>query len=356
MQTSKDLVVVLPNWIGDAVMATPMLRALRRTFTPEHRIVGVMKPYVAAVFEGEPWFDEIVLHDRDGRRGGLKLGALIHHFRASRPDTMIVMASSWRFGWLALLSGARRRIGYRRNFRGWMLTHAIPFSYTRDDGSTLSVVEQYLELAYAVGCAAEPTNCELHVTAEDEAGADLIWNNLGFGGRDRVVALNPGNTNGQARNWSGEKFVALARRVVDMAPDLRVLFLCGPAEREVASRLASEAAHPRIVSMADQDMRLGVTKAVLRRAHVLVTGDHGLRHIAGGFETPTVCLEGPMNGEQTNNGNPLETRVRLGLSCQPCHKRDCPLGHNRCMVDLSLDMVLPAVVRALSPRPLLHVA
>jgi len=356
MQASTDIVVVLPNWIGDAIMATPMLRALRKQFAPRQRLIGVMRPYVAAIFEDEPWFDEVVLQDREGRRGGMRLMPLIRHFRARRPETMVVLASSLRFGVLALLSGARRRIGYRRNLRGWMFTHPISFSLSRENGRKTTVIEQYLDLAYALGCPEESPTPELNVSPIDEAGADQVWANLGFTSRHRVIAINPGGANGTSRNWDPDRFVLLAQQIADLSPDLRVLMMCGPAERELAERVTAQANRPQIRSMAGQDMRLGVTKAVLRRATALVSGDHGLRHIAGVFATPTVCLEGPMDGERTGNGNPYETRVRVELPCMPCNRQECPLGHKQCMTDLTIDLVMPAVVQALSPKPLLHVA
>jgi len=88
----------------------------------------------------------------------------------------------------------------------------------------------------------------------------------------------------------------------------------------------------------------------------LVTGDHGLRHIAGAFATPVVCLEGPMDGERTYSGNPYETRVHVDLPCMPCNKQECPLGHKRCMTDLTVEHVFASVVQTLSPKSILHVA
>lgn len=356
MEGTGDIVVVMPNWIGDVVMATPLLRALRRRFSPRQKLVGVMRPYVASVLANEPWFDEVILQDRRGQRGGLRFWPLAKRLRASRPDTVILLASSLRFGLLAWLSGARRRVGYRRNLRGWTLTHSYELTDRREDGSKSNVVEQYLALGYAVGCEPELPQPELTVSAEDEAGADLVWNNLGFAPRHRVVALNPGSTNGSARNWEPARLAELARRLVESHGDVRVLVLCGPSERETADQIAGLVDRPQVRTMSQQDMRLGVTMACLRRATALVTGDHGFRHIAAAFGTPTVCLEGPIDGEWTYSYNPYEIRVRADLPCMPCGKLECPLGHKRCMSDLTVDRVYAAVVERLAPRRLMQVA
>lgn len=355
MDATNDIVVVMPNWVGDSIMAIPMLEALKSRFARERRLVGVMRPHIAELFDGEPWFDEVTPQDRQGRRGGLTFWQLVQHFRQRPPDMMFLLASSWRFAGLALLSGAKRRVGFRRNLRSWTLTHAVPFALRDEEGRPRTPIDQYLALAQAVGCEPETLTPRLGVTEEDDAGADLVWANVGFSPRQRVVMINPGGMEGTARNWAPSNFAALARRVVGKSPDLAVLVLCGPAERELADRVVAEANHPLIKSMARQDMRMGVTKAIVRRAALMVTGDHGLRHVAAAYATPTVCLEGPFDAAQNFSGNPDEVRVSVDLPCRPCNRHECPLGHRRCMTDLTVERVFASLERLLSPRPFLHV-
>src|SRR5262249_6282330 len=118
-----NIAVFLPNWVGDAVMATPAVRALRRHF-PAARLVGVLRPYVAGVLEGAPWLDAQILLDTRGpwsRRWPAAALALRRH----RPDLAILFPNSFRSAIVARLGGCKRRVGYARSARGWLLTDRL---------------------------------------------------------------------------------------------------------------------------------------------------------------------------------------------------------------------------------------
>jgi heptosyltransferase-2 len=340
--------VFLPNWVGDVVMATPTLRALRKRIGPGGRLVGVMRPYVSQVLAGTQWLDAELHYDPRSRDAELRGGALVQRLRDARLDVVVLLTNSLRTGWLAKQSGAPRRIGYAYGLRGLLLTERLqaPWRGRKWFGAKryvpTSALDSYLRLAYAFGCEPESPQMELATTAEDEAAADAAWTALGLPEGRKVVVFNSGGAFGAAKLWPTEYFAELARSVV-RDTDCSVLIICGPAERDLAREVIRQAAAPRVVSLADRPLSIGLSKACVRRARLMVTTDSGPRHFAAAFGVPVVTLFGPTHIKWSENHFPQAIHLQHELPCGPCQKRVCPLGTHQCMRDLKPDQILIAV-------------
>jgi heptosyltransferase-2 len=127
----------------------------------------------------------------------------------------------------------------------------------------------------------------------------------------------------------------------------RVIVNCGPKERELAREIAKLADSEKVVSLADFDVPLGLSKAVIRRSRLLVTTDSGPRFFAVAFDRPVVSLFGPTSPAATPTSYARETTLSLALECQPCMERQCPLVHHNCMRELSVEQVYQAALRYL---------
>jgi heptosyltransferase-2 len=347
--------VFLPNWIGDVVMATPALRALRNHLGPHAHLVGVVRPYVAEVLAGQPWLDELIVYAKHPRPHESSGRAATDRLRAAKLDQILLLTNSFRTAWMAWRSGAPRRVGIRGEGRGWLLTHGIAQPTHASTGMPWASIVTYLHLVEAVGCPAEPPRLELATTEMDELAADVVWQRLGLDGDD-VVVFNTGGAFGSAKNWPVEHFVELARRIV-ADRNYRVLVNCGPKERDSAREIVALADDRRVVSLAEErDLPIGLTKACIRRARLLVTTDSGPRYLGIAFERPVVTLFGPTDPRMVETHYERETCLSLGLDCQPCMKRVCPLGHHRCMRDLTVDRVYAAVATHLEAARMEHVA
>ena len=346
--------IFLPNWIGDAAMATPTLRALRAKF-PEARLVGIMRPYVADVLAGTPWLDEQILYEPKSDDPSQRGIALVRRLRRERLDTIVLLTNSARTALLAWISGARERIGYARNLRGFLLTRKL--QPPRQDGRYVPapVLDYYLELAYALGCPIESPRLELATLPDDERRAEQVWRRLRLPGGQDVVMLNTGGAFGSAKLWPTGYFSVLAGRIATQL-DKTVLVLCGPQERELAKAIVAGAAHPRVTSLADETPSIGLSKACIRRARLMVSTDSGPRHFAAAFDVPVITLFGPTHIAWSENHYQRATHLQLELDCVPCQRRTCPLGHHRCMVDLSVDRVYAAVAEELALGDRSHVA
>jgi heptosyltransferase-2 len=326
--------VFVPNWIGDAVMATPAIAALRDRF-PEARLVGVAKPYVAGLFDGAPWFDECIPFDRSM----VDLLRVSRRLRSARVDLAVLFPNTIRSALAASLGRCRRRIGYDRRGRGWMLTDRL--SAATDDRGGLKpspVLDAYNALVRVVG--AEPDRrLQLFTTPADEFAADAVWRSTGLSRCRRVVCLNPGAAFGSSKYWSVESFASLAWRL--SARGYGVLVLCGPGEREMARQIAAQAGCERVHSLADASLSLGLTKACIRRCNLLVTTDSGPRHFAAAFDRPVVTLFGPTHIAWTETNHAKATHLQKAVPCGPCQQRTCHLDH-RCMTMLTPDEVFAA--------------
>jgi heptosyltransferase-2 len=327
-----NLAVFCPNWIGDAVMATPALRALRQHFAGG-RIIGVCKPYVASVLDGSPCFDRLLFLDSRGPLGH-RWPAVAWQLRREAVELAVLFPNSFHAALVAWLGGCRRRIGYNRYARGLLLTDAL--EPIRDERGRLlpsPVIDAYNLLAEAAGTPQPSYQMELFTTPRDEAAADAVWQQSALTASAEVVCLNPGAAFGAAKHWPVASFVHLAQSLADRR-GCGVLVLCGPAERDLARQIAIQARRPTVHSLADQPLALGLTKACLRRAALLVTTDSGPRHIAAAFDRPVLTLFGPTHIAWTETYHAKSVHLQKQVPCGPCQLRVCPVDH-RCMRELT---------------------
>jgi len=336
--------VILPHWIGDAVMATPMLRSLAAHVRGRGRIIGVMRPVIAELLAGTPWVDEVVPYDRARARHDPTVGyrGVIRRLRESGVDMAVIAPNSFSSAALAFAAGARRRVGHVGHWRRLLLTDVAAASA---DGP-LPPPASFMELAVAAGADRGSLDVELATTASEEQRAAQVVGEL-FGPLAAsanpdgpLVILNDNGAHGPARTWGIDKSAGLARWLTERIPGCRVLVHCGPGDRASAREVADRAALPTVRSLADvPDLPIGLSKALFRRAALAVSSDSGPRHIAAAFEVPTVALVGPVDARFGRSDAVRCTELRVDLPCSPCNEPVCPLKHHDCMRLLTVEEV-----------------
>lgn len=335
----KRIAVFLPNWIGDVVMATPAINALWEGLA-RGSLVAVGRPYVRAVIDGSPWFDDFV--DADPNHWWATAKTL----KSMKCASAVLFPNSFRSGLIAWLAGIPKRVGYARNGRNLMLTDAVQAIRDRRGKFVPSpVMDSYNRLAARLGVT-PGHRMRLFTMAADEAAADRVWKQLRLSRHREVVALNPGAAFGAAKFWPVEHFAELARQLIDRR-ESGVLVLCGPNERELARQIVVTANRPGVVSLAEFEPSIGLTKAAVRRCDLLVTTDSGPRHFAAAFGRPVVTLYGPTHQEWTTTYFAAEINLQKTVPCGPCQQRVCHLDH-RCMTTLLPGEVFAAAARLLS--------
>jgi heptosyltransferase II len=306
-----------------------------------------MRPYVADVLAGTSWLDERLFYKPGAKDRDLRAWSLTQKLRARKPDAVLMFTNSLSTGLLAWMSGAKERIGYVRYGRGPLLTTKLYHPRKGREWLPTPGIDAYLQLAYAMGCEWESPQMEVATTDQDERAADAIWQKYQLPAGQQVVVLNSGGAFGAAKLWPTEYFGELAGRIA-RERGLAVLVNCGPSEKGIATEIAHLANHPRVVSLATEEVPIGLTKACIRRSRLLVTTDSGPRFFGVAFGVPTISLFGPTHIAWSRTHAGHEICLSKPVPCGPCMKRVCPLSHHRCMRDLTVAEVLAAVDRQIA--------
>lgn len=350
--SADRVLIVIPNWVGDVVLATPALAALRARFASA-TISLLCRGYVGDVLAGGGWGDE-VLHWPAGK--GLRREWAWLRFartlRAARFDLAILLTNSFRSALAVWLAGVPRRVGFARDGRGWMLTHKLwPL---KQDGRFVpaSVHESYLDLAAAVGAAPDSEALRLGVTPEQEAAADQLKHHYGLDRGGAYAVINPGAAFGAAKCWLPERFAEVCDGLADRF-GLRSVLVGAAGEAELLRQIADRA-RADVTCCTSPGTTLGSLKALVRDAALLVCNDTGPRHYGIAFDVPTVTVFGPTHQAWTDVPGANEQRLQVPVPCGPCQLRTCPLDH-RCMTSVSSAMVLGAAERLLRQRGVLPV-
>lgn len=344
MSKQQRIGIFLPTWVGDVVMATPTLRALRHGF-PEAELVGVMRPVISDLLAGTTLLNGQVLFDKKRRPGLPNRLGLIGALRAAKLDALVLLTNSLWTAAVAGLAGVPRIVGYNRDARGWFLSDklAVPQGDKTQKSPAIPTIDYYLRLAEYLGCDVGDRSSQLAVTGDESHMADELWSSCHFDLDTPTVVINSNSATDQARIWPAAKVQELAKRLATERA-YQVLLHCGPAERELANRLAKEVNHPAVASMGcAKDLPIGLTKAVLARAAAVVSTDSGPRHIAVALNRPVISLFGPTDPGGTRTYNLTETILAVDLPCRPCYAKSCPLKHGQCMQDLEVKSVIQAI-------------
>jgi heptosyltransferase-2 len=212
-------------------------------------------------------------------------------------------------------------------------------------------MDAYNRLVMRAGCADPGHRMELFTSTGDEAAADAVWYQNDFTRYPEVICLNPGAAFGSAKCWPVDSFASLARELV-LQRGSAVLVLCGPTERALAHTIVDRAGQHAVRSLADWPLSIGLTKACVRRADLLITTDSGPRHFAAAFNRPVLTLFGPTHIAWTETYFAQAVHLQKQVPCGPCQQRICPLDH-RCMKLLTPVEVVRAAEALLSRRSVL---
>jgi len=331
----RRILLRLPNWLGDVLMARPLLHAVRaahvgaeiRTVAPAHLLSLLARE---GVFDaGEAWPAR-----GPGREGAASAEAarITNHLRRWRPDAALILPFSFSSARFAFATGAPIRVGYAHELRSPLLTHALK----RPARGEQHLSDEYLALGARIGAgagAAPDPLPPLAASPEGEAAAATLLDRL-IPGQSRFAVMAPRSAYGPAREWPHERFATLAQRLA--ARGLAVIVCGTAAERDTCSDVA-RAAGAGVVSAAGET-DLPALAALVRRAAVAVCNDSGLAHLAGAVGTATLTLYGSTSSAWTAA---LGSRVRVLQHppvCAPCFRRTCRIGY-RCLTGIGLDEV-----------------
>ncbi len=330
----RTLLVRAPNWIGDAVMATPTLTALRAGF-PRARIAVLAQPAVADLLAGHPAVDEGLVDDHRGaHKGPAGRWRLASEIRGRGFDAALLLPNSFDSALVAALARVPTRVGYRTDARGLLLTAAL----SPPARPLPHMTSYYLGLLSAWGLTGDPRAVSLAVAPAERDKARLRLSEWGVRSADRVVAVNPGAAYGSAKRWPVERFAGLAERLVRDGAFVVVLGAAG--ERALGDAIVTRLGRRAVNAAGSTTMREAM--AVLTCCRHLVTNDSGPMHVAAALGVPVTAIFGPTDPRATRPMGERVTILQHAVDCAPCRYRECPIDH-RCMTAVSVDEVYKAV-------------
>lgn len=336
-ESNSRILIVQTAFLGDVVLTTPLLRELRRV-RPSASLCLLTTATGRSVLNGLPYVDRwLVLDKRWDRDGCRSSRGVLRELMSARFDAAVAAHRSVRTGVLLRLSGARLRVGFTGAPGAWAYNRRVPW----DPGK--HAVQRYLELSAALGGEPGTADPQPRLTVEPAAAAraNLMALEHGVAAVDNLLCVAPGSV-WPTKRWLPEGYarVVAAARARGLVPVL----VGSPEERELCRSVAALAPAPVLAG----ETSIPELVALLARARIVVANDSGAAHVASAVGTPVVSVFGStVPGMGYAAFGPL-TRVveRAGLECRPCGRhgaRSCPLGHFRCMTEVTAEQVLARV-------------
>jgi heptosyltransferase II len=335
----KKILVRAPNWVGDAVLTTPCLAALRKVFS-HAQITVLTNPWVLPIVVNNPDVDRtmIIEKGKDLIHSITELMRIVSRLKNERFDLAVLFQNAFEAAFLASIGGARYRIGYNTDGRGFLLTHKV---IRNEQILKVHQVEYYLGLIEAMGWHAEAREPILFLRDGDIDSASQMLSSYGIEDSHFILGFNPGATYGSAKRWPEERFAIIGDWAAERW-NAKVLLFGSYAERNIGIRI-SQRMHFAPLNLCGLTT-LGQAMALIKRCNLFLTNDSGLMHIAAAFDVPLVAIFGPTNPVTTGPRSKNAIIVRHDFACSPCLRETCPIDH-RCMLSIEAKEVWEEMVR-----------
>ncbi|MDA8168829.1 MAG: lipopolysaccharide heptosyltransferase II [Nitrospiraceae bacterium] len=328
------------NWVGDAVMTIPAIRAIHRARKdPGEKVSLLAKPWVSGLFEKDPDIDEIILYeDRfSGIGGRLALSSML---RKKRFRSAVLLQNAFDAALITFLAGIPERMGYARDGRMILLTKKIPFN---GEDRKLHHTDYYLNLLREMGIPAEKTDPWIFIDIAERLRARGLLKVF----KRPVIGLNPGAVYGSSKRWPPSKFRELAGLVINGLGGSVAVF-GSQKEAPIAGEIVEGLDPSRAVSFAGRT-NLRELAALVSECDALVSNDSGTMHIGYAVGTPVVALFGSTSPELTGPPEDGNVVVKKALSCAPCFKRECPGKDTACMEGIGAEEVFVGALKGVLP-------
>ncbi len=332
-----NLIVRMPNWIGDLVMATPVLADLRAHF-PDASITAMCRRPLCELIAKDPNIDELFCFAkppggfarREEQRG------IVEKLRTGKYDVGVLLTNSFSSAWLLWQGRVKRRVGAKGHWRKWLLSDVV-----REPDPEHEVIS-YKRILQPLGIKISNTKPQLYVSEEEVSTAKQLLTQRGYKPGKRLVGINPGASYGSAKCWPVERFRALALEL--LRKDIYLVFFGDSSTSNLVKEIC-QGLPERAMNLAGMTS-LRELMCIIRDCNVLVTNDSGPMHIGAAFGTPLVALFGSTDDKLTGPYGQPESVIHKRPSCSPCFKRVCPIDF-RCMKAIEVSEVVSKVERLL---------
>ncbi|HEU5182906.1 MAG TPA: lipopolysaccharide heptosyltransferase II [Candidatus Polarisedimenticolia bacterium] len=350
------ILIRVNNWIGDVVMVSPALRAVRRTY-PHAEVTLLARSWVIDSLRGSPYFDRLIEYDRKGAHaGGWGRWKLIQRLRREHYDMALLFQKAFEAALFASMARIPRRIGFSTDARGWLLTDALPLP---KEGHH---VEHFLQIAEAAGCDTSDRRLSFHVTPAARDAAYRFMRQQGLLEAPLRVGIHAGASKAP-RAWHASRFAEVATSLASQL-GARVLLFGSDADAPLLETIRRESGDVCLPPPRGQSLQ--VMAALMEHCHLVVCNDSGPMHVAAALRIPIVALFGPGSPERTGPfTDPALVRVLTRrFPCSPCRQdffRECQpaeSGKPFCLEEITAAEVVAASqdLLGLAPRSVLGIS
>jgi lipopolysaccharide heptosyltransferase II len=349
----RRILVLRMDLIGDLVLSLPVIRLLKKTY-PEAEIDLLALPSSAKIIEHDPDIANVITYDPNiwRRPKALLQGknwrearALRHRLQHRQYDLAVSVFGPWA-AILAVLSGAKRRVGFGKESYIGFMTDSVPGAHWTT-GDHLHEVDYCLKLAQAVGAKPEPNDRvpTLFVTPQASMEAEQLLQQAGVQFDKPIIACHVSSNNGQSKRWPIPYWAKLIDQLIH--EDGTNVILTGASGDLPLIETIQQRTHEQPINLAGKTS-LAQLAAILKRADLAITGDSGPMHIAAAVGTPLIAIHGPTNPAMSGPISPKATVLHSDIWCSPCYTAkggpaDCRFFTTQCMKDITPEQVLRVI-------------
>jgi predicted lipopolysaccharide heptosyltransferase III len=333
----RNLLLIKLRYIGDVLLATPTLRAIKAAWS-DVRVTMMVNRGTEDVLSGNPDVDEILVLDK----GSLAAqGRLIADLRRRRFDTVIDFTDGDRSAFLSWVSGAPVRIGFNdeHRWRGKWYTHVV-----QSVPGVRHRIDRDLEALKPISIQAGSKNPQLWLTSEEANSADQLLDQLGVQRSQSIVVLQPG-ARYWFKAWPPERFAELADRLISQH-SCQVLIGGSHQDIEIGQQIRQMAKSSPIIMAGRTTIKQFA--AIVKKSALFVGSDSGAMHIASAVGTPVVALFGPSSPAEWGPRGGATEVIYKGLDCRVCFHPTCQRGEQNCMKLIAVDEVEAASKRLIA--------
>ncbi len=344
-RSPHNILVRVPNWIGDAVMCLPALMDLREGF-PQADITVLARSTIADLLREQCGIKDVMVYEhRTVHQGPFGLLRLSRVIRKRAFDMAVLFQNAFEAAFLAWLSSIPTRIGYATDGRGWLLSHDVPLPPKQRVHQT----RYYQQLVQGITqVPLQERTPKLVASTNDQFVSQQLLTEMGSSSNTLFVGMNPGSVYGSAKRWRSERFAEVGDRLVEQIQkehpefsSVRCILIGGKGEEDLGMEIANQMRTQPIVLSGKTTIQELIS--VLPHCAVLVTNDTGPMHVAQALGVPVVSIFGSTDPETTGPVGEESCVLQEKVRCSPCLLRACPIDH-RCMTNISTDQVVGAVM------------
>jgi len=335
----QGILIIAPNWIGDAVMTQPLLASLKVLY-PNTKIDVLASTWVAPIYRACSEVSQVIeaKFEHKQLQWGLRKN-LAKQLESNNYQACFVLPNSLKSALIPWLANIPFRIGYRGEFRFGLINLSLdnPSKFNRPP-----MVEHYQALIELLDDETNPAinlTPKLHVSMPAKESVERKLQNAQIHNGSLYV-ICPGAEYGPSKRWPADHFAKLASNLISQDSHNQVIILGSTGDDAIAQEILTQADHAKNIHNWCGNTSLDEALALIGQSKAVISNDSGLMHIAAALTVPQVAIFGSSDPSHTPPLSDKAQVIWLNMPCSPCHKRECPLGHLRCLKDILPEQVL----------------